>query len=209
MQPNLPIWFQRLPSDVRRQLELAMAAATEARFDTHAQEAMNVVTVLAARLDFNQAVERYLDIMGLGGEEAQVVHTRALVLLGQSGMANDLATRDHRTSGGRLNWRYATPLGAVRFVRRQLRRNAEEDYWMELSAARAEEALVRTHIKHALIFVDILNEYYPPTRSVMFYLDQLAVPSARSRSVYQRALARVATTELPRLAPGIEASASE
>jgi hypothetical protein len=208
MQPHLPIWLQRLPNEVRRQLELAVAAATEARLDTHAQEALNVVAVLHARVSFDQAVERYLDVMGLGGEEAGIVQTRALVLLGQSRDAMEYATREHRNAS-RLNWRYATPLGAVRFVRRRLRRNAEEDYWMELSAARAEEALVRTHIKHALIFVDLLQEYYPPTRAVTFYLDQLAVPAGRARSVYQRALARVATVELPRLAAGTEVSSAE
>jgi hypothetical protein len=208
MSPNLPIWLQRLPNEVGRQLELAVAAAAEARLDTHAQEALNVVAVLANRVSFDHAVERYIDVMGLGGDEAQIVQTRALVLLGQTGVAQELATREHRSSP-RLNWRYATPLGAVRFVRRQLRRNAEEDYWMELSAARAEEALVRTHIKHALLFVEILEEYYPPTRSVTFYLDQLAVPSARSRSVYQRTLARIATAELPRLSPGNEVPIAE
>lgn len=70
---------------------------------------------------------------------------------------------------------------------------------MELSAARAEEALVRTHVKHALSFVEILEEQFPPTRAVSLYLEQLAVPAARARSVYQRTLARVAAVELPRL----------
>ena len=72
---------------------------------------------------------------------------------------------------------------------------------MELSAARAEEALIRTHVKHALSFIRILEDEFPPTRSVALYLEQLEVPSSRARSVYQRALARVAAAELPRLTP--------
>ena len=72
---------------------------------------------------------------------------------------------------------------------------------MELSAARAEEALIRTHIKHALGFVRILTDFAPPTRAVSLYLDQLGVPAATARAVYQRVLARVADTELPRLGP--------
>jgi hypothetical protein len=198
MPPSLPILLQRLSPEVHRQLELAIAAASEARLDAHAREAVNVVAVLASRMSFDQAVERYIDIMGLGGDEAAIVQNRALVLLGQSGAAGELATRELRPST-RLDWRYATPLGAVRFVRRQLRRNAEEDLWMELSAARAEEALIRTHVKHALIFVRILDDHVPPTRAVAIYLDQLGVPSARSRAVYQRTLARIAAAELPRL----------
>jgi hypothetical protein len=194
----MPIWTQRLPADVRRRLELAVAAAIEARSDTHARQALNVVAVLAPRMPFDEAVERYIDIMSLAGEEAETVRNRALVALSDTGLAEDLSRERHRTGWG-LDWRYATPLGAVRFVRRQIRRNAEEDLWLELSAARAEEAIVRTHIRHALLFVDMLGEIAPPTRAVSLYLDQLEVPSMRARSIYQRALARVAERELPRL----------
>jgi hypothetical protein len=197
MQPTLPIWLQRLPAERRRRLELAIAAAVEDRLDTHAEQALNLVSVLAPRMPFDQAVDRYVQIMSLAGDEAQIVQTRALVALGDTGVIEEL-TRDRRSSG-RLDWRYATPLGAVRFVRRQLRRSAEEDLWMELSAARAEEALIRTHVKHALICNEILEDQFPPTRAVSLYLEQLAVPSTRARAVYQRTLARIAAAELPRL----------
>jgi hypothetical protein len=197
MQPTLPIWFQRLTPERRRRLEVALASATEARLDTHAQQALNLVAVLAHRTTFDQAVDRYIEMMGLGAEEAQIVETRTLVALGESGIADQLSRE--RKNPHRLNWRYATPLGAVRFVRRRLRRNAEEDLWMELSAARAEEALIRSHVKHAFAVIRILKDDVPPTRAVSIYLEQLAVPSARARSVYQRTLARVAAAELPRL----------
>jgi hypothetical protein len=198
MQPSWPIWFHGLPPELRRRLELALAAATEARLDTHAEQALNLVAVLASRMNFDQAVDRYLEIMNVGSEEAQIVRNRALVALDQTGVAEELA-RERRST--RLNWRYATPLGAVRFVRRRLRRNAEEDLWMELSAARAEEALIRTHVKHALAYIEILQDQLPPTRGLSLYLEQLSVPSTRARSVYQRTLARVAAAELPRLSP--------
>lgn len=176
-----------------------MAEAIEARTDAHAEQALNLVAVLAPRMSFDQAVERYVDMMLLAGEEAEVVTTRALVALGETGVSEELA-RDRPAQ--KLSWKYATPLGAVRFVRRQLRRNAEEDLWLELSAARAEEALIRAHVKHALNFVQILEEEFPPTRAVSLYLEQLEVPAARARSIYQRTLARVATVELPRLPNG-------
>lgn len=192
----MPLWFQRLPPDRLRRLELAVAAATEARLDTHAEQALNLVAVLSHRMSFDQAVERYIDMMGLDHEEGQMVQTRALVVLAESDAAEELS-RDPRRQ--RLNWRYATPLGAVRYVKRKLRRSAEEDLWMELSAARAEEALIRTHVKHALNFVHILEEQFPPTRAVSLYLEQLEVPSSRARAIYQRTLARVASVELPRL----------
>lgn len=197
MQPNLPIWTQRLPADVRRRLELTVAAAIEARSDAHAQQALGLVAVLAGRAPFDEAVERYIDVMGLAATEAESVRNRALAALGDSDLLDHLTHAPER-AGWRLDWRYATPLGAVRFVRRQLRRNAEEDLWMELAAARAEEAVMRVHIRHALAFVQILGHIAPPTRAVTLYLDELSVPSVRARHVYQRVLARVAEQELPR-----------
>jgi hypothetical protein len=197
MQPTLPLWFQRLSADSRRRLEVAIAAATEARLDTHALQALDLVALLAPRMSFDHAVERYIEVMDIRGDQAQIVRTRALVALGQSGVAEELA-KERKSSRG-LNWRYATPLGAVRFVRRKLRRSAEEDLWMELSVARAEEALIRTHIKHALAVIEILGDELPPTRAVSLYLEQLEVPTIRARAVYQRTLARVASVELPRL----------
>lgn len=197
MQPNLPIWTQRLPADVRRRLELTVAAAIEARSDAHAQQALGLVAILAGRVPFDAAVERYIDVMGLAAGEAESVRNRALAALGDSDLLTDLMHAPER-GGWRLDWRYATPLGAMRFVRRQLRRSAEEDLWMELTAARAEEAVMRVHIRHALAFVQILGHLAPPTRAVTLYLDELSVPSVRARHVYQRVLARVADQELPR-----------
>jgi hypothetical protein len=197
MQPTFPLWLQKFPSDVQRRLELAVASAVEALIDAHAEQALNLVAVLSPRMSFDHAVDRYLEMMELASDEAQAVRTRSLVMLGEAGVTEELE-RDRRTSS-RLNWRYATPLGALRFVRRQLRRSAEEDLWLELSAARSEEALARTHVKHALNFVTILDDHLPPTRAVSLYLEQLEVPSLRARSIYQRALARVASVELPRL----------
>jgi len=136
--------------------------------------------------------------MGLGGEEGAIVHNRALVAIGDSDLAPELARERHRTGWG-LNWRYATPLGAVRYVRRRMKRSAEEDLWIELSAARSEEAVVRTHIRFALSFIEVMGEYAPPPRSVAVYLDQLEVPAARARAVYQRTLARIAESELPKM----------
>ncbi len=198
MQPHLPLWLQRLPADVRRRIELAEAAAVEAREDTHAQQALNLVAVLASRMPFDEAVDRYIEVMSLSRDEAEIVHNRALVALSDPETGANLARERHRP-GWRINWRYATPLGAARFVKRKMRRSAEEDLWMELSAARAEEGLIRTYIQHAMIFVEVLDEHAPAPRSVSVYLDRLEVPTARARTVYQRVLARVADAELPRL----------
>lgn len=191
------LWFQRLPDDLRRRLDLAEAAAREDRTATHAAQALDLVSVLAPRIPFDEAVERYIEIMRLDGDEAEVVHTRALKLLGDREAPEDLAPRGGRRIG--FDWRYLTPGGALRFVQRQRRRGAEEDLWMELAAARAEEALARMHVRHALTFVDLLEAEADPARAVSLYLERLAEPESRSRAIYQRTLAELADTLLPRL----------
>ncbi len=197
MPSAAPLWLQRIPSDVRRRLELAEAAAREGVAETHAGQAIDLVAILAPRMPFDEAVERYIEVMGLQGDEAEIVHTRALALLSEPDLGDDLARE--RPRGWGFNWRYATPLGALRYIRRKMRRSAEEDLWMELAAARAEEALVQTHLDHALVFVDLLEEHTAPPGAVNHYLDRMEVPAARARTAYQRVLATLADTLLPRL----------
>lgn len=202
MASTTPLWLQRLPGDIRRRLELAEAKAREAQSETHAQQALELVAVLAPRMPFDEALDRYVEIMSVTGtltdDEEEAVRTRTLSLLSDPETGADLARERHRGWG--FDWRYATPLGALRFIRRQLRRNAEEDLWMELAAARAQEALIRTHFKHALGFVEILGDEAPPNQAVSLYVDQLEIRQALAHSVYQRVLARLAEKYLPRLA---------
>ncbi len=154
-------------------------------------------------MPFDEAVDQYLEIMGLVGDAEEMVRTRALVLLGDPEWAGDLARE--RPRGWGFDWRYITPLGAVRFVRRRLRRSAEEELWMELFAARAEEVLTLAHMEQALRFVDLLADDASPPQSVELYLSRLEVPAGRARAVHQRTLAHLARTLLPRLAPAREA----
>jgi hypothetical protein len=191
------IWHQRLPAELRRRLDLAVAAAREARTETHAAQALDLVAILAPRMPFDEAIERYLEIMALDGEEAGLVQTRALRLLSESAPTGDLARERPRGRG--FNWRYVTPVGAVRYIQRARRRSAEEELWMELAAARAEEALMRMHMEHALAFVDLLEADADPARSVELYVDRMGEPESRSRVLYQRTLATLAETLLPRL----------
>lgn len=197
MPPSLSLPFGRFPADVRRRLELAEAAARDEITETHAEQALEVVAVLAARTPFDEATDRYLELMDLDGDEAEIVRQRALVLLSEP--ANGGALAQERPRGGGFNWRYATPLGAVRFIRRQMRRSAEEELWLELASARAEEALVSVHVDHALNFADLLQEQTSPLQAVALYLDRLEVQAGRARTAYQRALAHLADELLPPL----------
>jgi hypothetical protein len=197
MASSLPLWLQRLPANLRRRLELIEASARESLAEVHAEQALQLVHVFASRMPFDQAVDEYLEMVGLDGDAEEMVRTRALALLSDPEWAGDLARERPRGSG--FNWRYITPVGAVRFFQRRMRRQAEEELWMELFAARAEEVLTVAHMEQALRFVELLADDAPPPQGVELYLSRLQVPPGRARVVYQRVLAHLAETLLPRL----------
>ncbi len=191
------LWHQRLPEELRDRLERAEALAREALIDTHAALAVDLVGILAPRMPFDEAIERYLEIMSLEGEDAEAVGTRAVNRLGEADVREDFAREG--TRGWGFDWRYATPLGALRFIQRHRKRNQEEQLWMELAAARAEEKLADMHMHQALRFVELLEGEADPTRALELYTERLDLPDQRARVVYQRSLARLAEEMLPRL----------
>ncbi|HEX8691925.1 MAG TPA: hypothetical protein VF746_05880 [Longimicrobium sp.] len=190
-------WFERLPEDIDRRLDRVEATAREDLIETHARLAGDLVSILAPRMPFDEAIERYLESMNLEGDDAEAVGTRAVTMLDEQEIRDDSAREGHRGWG--FDWRYATPLGALRFIQRHRKRSAEEQLWLELAAARAEEKLVDEHAMHARRFVEILEDEVDPTRAVELYVDRLKLPEIRARLVYQRVLAALAEELLPRL----------
>ncbi|HEX2202469.1 MAG TPA: hypothetical protein VHG91_04200 [Longimicrobium sp.] len=203
MPSPVSLWHQRLPAETDRLLDRAEAAAHEDLVETHARLAVDLVHIFAPRIPFDEAIDRYLESMNLEGEEAEAVGTRAVALMDTEDVTDDLSRED--TRGWGFDWRYATPLGALRYIQRHRKRSAEEALWLELAAARAEEALADAHARHARGFVDILQEVVDPTRAVELYVERLKLPEMRARLVYQRVLAALAETLLPRLPDDDEA----
>ncbi|HEX6913455.1 MAG TPA: hypothetical protein VF142_23825 [Longimicrobium sp.] len=198
-----PVSFlQRMPPELSRKLERAEALARESLLDVHADLATDLVGILAPRMPFDEAIERYLETMQLEGEEKEAVGTRAVAILDESELQEDMAREG--TRGWGWDWRYATPLGVLRYIGRVQKRSNEEELWLELAAARAEERLVEEHVRFALQFVELMDEHdhADPTRAVAHYLERLDVPELRARMVYQRVMARLAEDLLPRLPEG-------
>jgi hypothetical protein len=201
MSGNHVFWSHRLTPALRRRVEIAEAVAIEAQYRVHTEQALDLVAALAPRTPFDEAIDRYLEIMDLRDEHAETVRVHALASLAEhAGPANleldlpdDAAPAEHH-----IEWKYATPLGAVRFVRRHMRRSAEEDLWTELVVARSEEALILEHVHHAVALIELLDDHVPPTQVLHHFLARLAVPGLRAHSVYQRTLARIADLQLPR-----------
>lgn len=199
MTPAVPSWLQRLPPDLDRRIDRAEALAREAVTRVHAELALDLVSILAPRMPFDEAISRYLESLRLEGEEREAVGTLAVSLMDERDVVED--GQRETTRGAQWDWRYVTPPGMLRYIRRQKKRSDEEELWLELAAARAEERLVDAHIPHALTFVELMGEHAhaDPTRAVALYVERLELPDARARTVYQRVLASLAEDLLPRL----------
>lgn len=193
------LFTQRLPAELARKLDRVEATAREALIDVHANLALDLVGILAPRMPFDEAIDRYIETMDLDGDEAEAIGTRAVALMDEREVSEDLAREGHRGWG--WDWRYATPMGALRYIRRHKQRSDEENLWLELAAARAEELLTTAHIRFAMEFVDLMerHEHADPSRAVQHYVEALDLPEQRARMVYQRTLARMAEDLLPRL----------
>jgi hypothetical protein len=66
--------------------------------------------------------------------------------------------------------------------------SADAEQRLRLAQARAEEALIRTHVDNALLFVDTLATDVGYERALDIYVRELAVPEPLSSVVVTRAL---------------------
>jgi hypothetical protein len=64
----------------------------------------------------------------------------------------------------------------------------EVEHRLRLAQARADEAIVRTHVENALLFVDALAPELPFERALEVYVREMAIPEPLSSVVITRAL---------------------
>src|SRR5690606_33223098 len=145
---------RRLPESVRRRLEVTTAMAWEALV----HEANEFLSRLRGRMAMEDALALYLAEMDLDETMATAVRTRVLVALepaepaeprAQPGEAEPLRLPslpvpeiDEDDAG----WRRFRPDALVRGIRRRQQRSAETETMIELALARAEEAVMQTHV---------------------------------------------------------------
>lgn len=218
---------RRLPDSVRRRLEVATAMAWESLVETHVAQANEFVDVMEGRFDLEDALVRYLAEMDLDDTMAAAVRTRVFVTLEhlnsdtdpedpdvrirlhQRGAAaaspdapesvtavdpRDSETEDEADDDG---WRRFRPDVVVRGVIRRQRQSDADDARAELALARAEEAIILTHVENAISFTALLEDYVGVSRGVQYYLGAVVLSGSRAHSVFQRAMARLADVHLP------------
>jgi hypothetical protein len=86
---------------------------------------------------------------------------------------------------------------------------ADAEQRLRLAQARAEEALVRTHVENALMFVDTLAPEVGYERALDIYVREMSVPDPLAAVVATRALVALGEALVPKPAPPKEIGTAE
>lgn len=178
---------------------MAGAAAWEAVVDAHADHAARFVALMARRLPFDQAVERYLSETDVRDPMASAIRSRVLVRL--EALPDDIAAApepdaedDGGDGGGLKRFR---PDVVAKGIARKVRETEVVEEWTQLAIARAEEGVLLAHIDNAVAFADIVRGHMGLDEAVEDYIDLMRLTGGRAQSVYQRTMARLADLHLP------------
>ncbi|HUF50464.1 MAG TPA: hypothetical protein VMN60_06505 [Longimicrobiales bacterium] len=195
-----PFSSRDLSEAMRRRVELAIAVAQERLLSTHVDHALRLIQLVGEQVPFQNALVIYTRLLRLSDDEARVITTRALAILGEQVADNP-------------DWPEPAPEAApepapdndnsrrslLRNMRQRLRGRVKDDLrrWVELVAARTEVAILNTHVDNAHNFIELLEKELAAQEAVELYLDALEVRESVAEVTYYLALARIAEEELP------------
>jgi hypothetical protein len=181
---------------LRRRVELAIAVAQERLLSTHVDHALRLIQLVGDHVPFENALGIYTRLLRLSDDEARVITTRALAILGEQYAGSTPWTEPSPEPEPEED---ESPRSFLRNMRARLRGRVKDDMrrWVELSAARTEVAILNAHVENALNFVDLLENEQPSAEAVELYLDALEVRDSIAEVTYYLALGRIADEELP------------
>ena len=194
-----PFNSKELAESMRRRIELAIAVAQERLLATHVDHALGLIQVVGDQVPFENALGIYTRLLRLSEDEARVITTRALAILGERAAETEswpeLITAAEIEEAEEDSGRF------MRIVRQRLRGRVNEDLrkFVELTAARTEVAILNTHVENALNFVELLEKDMSFNEAVELYLESLEVRESVAEVAYYLTLARLSEKHLPKL----------
>jgi hypothetical protein len=199
-----PFSSKDLSEPMRRRVELAIAVAQERLLSTHVDHALRLIQLLGDQVPFENALGIYTRLLRLTDDEARVITTRALAILGEQVVDPQAAANWSDASAEPAYTDDGTRKTFISNMRQRLRGRVKDDLrrWVELSAARTEVAILNTHVENANNFVELLEKEQPASESVELYLDALEIRESVAEVVYYLVLARIADEHLPEVKRG-------
>lgn len=192
-----------LSDAARRRVDLAVAMAEERLLNTHVEHALELVDVAGEQIPFDDALDIYTRLLRLNAEESRIVTTQSLARLGERTEGTQRWTGPEQPKEGETDRNERRSF--MENIRMRLRGRVNEELRrrIELYAARAEVAILETHVENALHFTDILESETPFNDAVELYLEALEVRDTIAEVVYYFTLTRLSEEQLgkPRPAP--------
>ncbi|MGQ0560523.1 MAG: hypothetical protein ACT443_01460 [Gemmatimonadota bacterium] len=198
-----PFASKDLSEPLRRRVELAIAVAQERLLSTHVNHALGLIQLVGDQVPFENALNIYTRMLRLSDDEARVITTRALAILGARAaeteewpeFASDTAAPPANGETARRKF--------MNTFRQRLRGRVKDDLrrWVELAAARTEIAILDTPVDNALNFVDLLGSELTFNEGVELYLEALEVRESIAEVAYYMALTRLSEQFLPQGPP--------
>ena len=192
-----PFSSRDLSESMRRRVELAIAVSQERLLSTHVDHALRLIQLVGNQVPFENALLIYTRLLRLSDDEARVITTRALAILGEK--SHETPDFTDAALAAEEPVEDESSRSFLRNMRQRLRGRVKDDLrrWVELSAARTEVAILNAHVDNALYFVEMLEKEQPNAEAVELYLDALEVRESVAEVTYYLALARIADEELP------------
>ena len=183
---------------MRRRVELAVAVAQERLLSTHVNHALGLIQLVGDQVPFENALNIYTRMLRLSDDEARVITTRALAILGERAAQTEEWPEFAKAEAPTENGETARRKFMTQF-RSRLRGRVKDDLrrWVELVAARTEIAILNTHVDNAMNFVELLEKEASFNEAVELYLEALEVRESIAEVAYYMALTRLADQHLP------------
>jgi hypothetical protein len=174
--------------------------AWEALVEAHTSHALNFLALLADRVPFEEALNRYLREMDVSEPMTTAIRTAVLVALEDAEAEPSrptLQVEPPAPDEPEEGWRRFTPGALMRGVKESQRSREEVERWILLAIARAEEAVLNAHVDNAITFAALLDQTMPLDRAVQEYIRTVGLAGSRAQSAFQRTMARLAEVHLP------------
>lgn len=207
-----PFASKDLSEPLRRRVELAIAVAQERLLSTHVNHALGLIQLVGKQVPFENALNIYTRMLRLSDDEARVITTRALAILGERAAETEEwpefaseAPVEKVTNGETARRKFMSTF------RQRLRGRVKDDLrrWVELAAARTEIAILDTHVDNGMNFVELLEGELTFDESVELYLEALEVRESIAEVAYYMALTRLSEHYLPKGPGGMPQIESE
>lgn len=169
---------QRVPVEVEERLRMAAAAAAEQVLEAHVAAALELVDTGGDRAPVGRLISTYARLHHLGPGQEGRLRERVLAALG-------------REAGAAWTQRELdAPRSLFRRIARRLRGRIHHDLreWVEVHTARVQLALIDLHVRHALVFVRILDEHESTSQALHSYGRMLELRPTTAEFVRLKAL---------------------